>query len=314
MRVLRWGQSAYESDGDLALEAQAARALGWDWVSHPDVRSTPDLAEVDLLVVTSKVRVTPELLAGTPVRHVLTTTSGYDHIDVPGVRGLGVVVGRCPQARRDAVVEHALAAMTGLGKRWPSQTERAQAGTWCRGELPSLAPLGLRGSPILVVGLGVIGRQMARVLNVLGARVLGVDPQGVPDGVEAVALEEGLRRCAAVTVHCSLTSTSRNLMDAGRLALMPRDAVLVNTARGDSLDVRAAVARVRAGKLRGLAVDVFPTEPWPDLAQDASLPNVWLTPHGAGYAPDLGERVAREVAATFQAIAGGQALPAEVIS
>ena len=313
MHVLRWGQSAYESDEDLELEARAARALGWRWTSHPDVKSEPDLHDVELLVVTSKVRVTPALLEGTPVRHVLTTTSGYDHIDVPGVRALGVVVGRCPQARRDCVVEHALGALIGLGKAWPTQLQRAQEGTWCRAELPALAPLGLRGSPILVIGLGVIGRQMARVLQTLGADVLGVDPLGVPEGVEAVALEDGLRRCAAATVHCSLTETSRNLLTAERVAMLRPEAVLVNTARGDSLDVVAAVEQVRAGRLRGLAVDVFPKEPWPALATDA-LPNVWLTPHGAGYAPDLGERVAREVAATFQAIAAGQDLPAVVLS
>lgn len=309
MRVLRWGQSAYESDADLGLEAEAARARGWSWVSAPDVRTKPDLSAVDVLVVTSKVRVDADLLRGTPVRTVLTTTSGYDHIDVDGVRALGVSIGRSPLARRDAVVEHALGALIGLGKQWPLQLQRAANGTWCRGELPSIAPLGLRGSKVLIIGLGVIGRKMARVLQALDVDVLGVDPAGVPENVQAVSLAEGLAMCDAVTVHCSLTPSSRNLLGPDELALLRAHAVVVNTARGDSLDVRAAVEAVRAGRLRGLAVDVFPAEPWPDLQQDASLPNVWLTPHGAGYAPDLGERVAREVAATFAALHEGRPLP-----
>lgn len=312
MHVTRWGQSAYESDADLALEAAAARALGWTWHSAPDVRTAPDLSATDVLVVTSKVRVDARRLAGSPVKHVLTTTSGYDHIDIPGVRAVGVAVGRCPQARRDCVVEHALGSLLALGKRWPTQLERARAGDWCRKELPALAPLGLRGAKILVVGQGVIGRQMNAVLQVLGAHVLAVDPAGVAPDVEEVGLEEGLRRCDAVTVHCSLTSSSRGLLSAERLALIQPHAVVVNTARGDSLDVEAAVAAVEAGRLRGLSVDVFPTEPYPNLS--VSHPSVWFTPHGAGYAPDLGTRVAREVAATLQAIHAGEPLPALVLA
>jgi D-3-phosphoglycerate dehydrogenase len=310
MHVTRWGQSAYESDADLSLEAMAAHALGWTWSAHPDVRTAPDLAATDVLVVTSKVLVDASLLAGTPVRHVLTTTSGYDHIDVAAVRALGVAVGRSPQARRDCVVEHALGALLALGKQWPIQVRRARDGIWCRKELPNLSPLGLRGATVLVVGQGVIGRQMNRVLQVLGAHVLAVDPAGVADDVEAVALDDGLGRCDAVTLHCSLTPSSRGLLSRDRLARLGHDAVVVNTARGESMDVQAAVEAVHAGRLRGLAVDVFPTEPWPELAEPH--PAIWFTPHGAGYAPDLGTRVAREVAATLQAIATGRPHPAPV--
>lgn len=311
MNVLRWGQSAYETDADLALEREAAEALGWTWSVHPDPRSRPVLDEVDLLVVTSKVKVDATVLAAVP--RVLTTTSGYDHIDMVAAGRIGTQVGRCPLARRDAVVEHALGAMLALGKVWPAQLARAHDGRWCRAELPTFAPLGLRGSTVLVVGLGVIGRQMARVLQPLGARVLGVDPLGVPEGVVSVGLEEGLERCDIVTLHCSLTETSRGLLGSDALDRLQPHAVLVNTARGDSLDVRAAIERAHDGRLRGLAVDVFPTEPWPSLAAD-SAPNVWLTPHGAGFAPDLGTRVASEVASAYAALADGVAFPHPVPS
>ena len=306
MNVLRWGQSAYETDADLAMERAAALALGWSWSVHPDPRSTPDLDGVDLLVVTSKVKVDATVLDRVP--RVLTTTSGYDHIDLQAAHARGVAVGRCPLARRDAVVEHALGAMLALGKAWPTQLQRAHDGDWCRAELPALAPLGLRGSTVLVVGLGVIGRKMAHVLSALDAHVLGVDPRGVPEGVEPVDLATGLGRCDVVTVHCSLTPTSRGILDASALNRLQPHAVVVNTERGDSLDVHAAVERVRDGRLRALAVDVFPTEPWPALAEQ-SAPNVWFTPHGAGYAPDLGRRVADEVGSAYAALATGAPFP-----
>lgn len=306
MNILRWGQSAYELDADLALERAEADALGFTWAVHPNPRTQPVLDGVDLLVVTSKVKVTREVLAQVPA--VLTTTSGYDHIDLVAAAELGVTIGRCPLARRDAVVEHALGAMLALGKRWPTQIERAQQGIWCRSELPALAPLGLRGSTVLVVGLGVIGRKLTTVLQALDVHVLGVDPLGVPAGVEAVELEAGLQRCDVVTLHCSLTESSRDLLHAERLALLSPEVVVVNTARGDSLDVATAASMVNQGRLRGLAVDVFPKEPYPALAAE-SLPGVWYTPHGAGFAPDLGARVAAEVGAAFRALASGSPLP-----
>jgi phosphoglycerate dehydrogenase-like enzyme len=309
MHVLRWGQSAYETDADMALEAGVARELGFTWSLAPDVKRTPDLSGVDVLVVTSKSIVNERVLAAFRGHTVLTTTSGYEHIDLDAARTAGVAVGRCPLARRDCVVEHALGAMIALGKRWPAQDRAAREGIWGRAELPLWAPLGLRGSRVLVVGLGVIGRTMATVLNALGVEVWGCDPLGVPSGVHAVHLDAALPEVDAVTLHCSLTPSSTGLLHADRLALLRPHAVVVNTARGDQLDVHAAVQAVREGRLRGLAADVFPEEPWPTLAADA-VEGVLLTPHGAGYAPDLGRRVATEVGAALRALAEGRALPA----
>jgi phosphoglycerate dehydrogenase-like enzyme len=86
-------------------------------------------------------------------------------------------------------------------------------------------------------------------------------------------------------------------------------AIVVNTARGDVLDVDAAVARVASGRLGGLSVDVFPEEPWPALARHAAIPGVRLTPHASGYTEDLGRKVAEGVVATVGAWATQRAVP-----
>ncbi|MEZ4317938.1 MAG: NAD(P)-dependent oxidoreductase [Myxococcota bacterium] len=313
MNVLRWGRSAYERDSDLALEEAHAHALGGTWRSAPDPRVVPDLDGVDVLVVNSKARVSAGVLGAFGGRAVLTTTSGFDHIDVAAAAARDILVGRCPLARRDAVVEASLGALIGLGKQWPAQLQAAREGRWVRGELPVIAPTGLRGSSVLLVGLGVIGKRLAEVLRALDVTVLGFDPRGVHGPVQAVTLEEGLRRCDAVSLHCSLTASSRGLLGDAELSLLQPHAVVVNTARGDSLDVDAAVARVRSGELRGLAVDVFPKEPWPALASHAAVEGVWLMPHGAGFAPDLGHRVAQEVGAALRALADDAPLPFPVV-
>lgn len=308
-RVLRWGRSAYETDADLSLEAEAARRLGLTFDLRPESPTPPPLDGVDVLLVTSRVRVTDAVLGSFPGRLVLTTTSGWDHIDVLAAGRRGVTVGRCPTARRDAVVEQALWSMLHLLRRQPALDRHAADGQWARGALPALDPIGVRDQEVLVVGQGVIGRRMSEVLLSLGARVLGVDPAGVAPGVVPVDLAAGAARAAAVSLHCALVPSTRGLFGPERLAGLRPDAVLVNTARGELVDVDAAVEAVRRGRLRGFATDVFPAEPWPGLAAAAAVEGVLVTPHSAGFTRGLGARVAADVDAALTAWVRGAPLP-----
>lgn len=309
--VLRWGQSAYETEADLALERDGAVALGLAW--RLERASTPANLDADVLVVTSGVRVTAEVLERFRGELVIATTSGFDHIDLDACRRRGVAVVRLPEARRDAVVEQALAQLVVLMRRLPALEQAARGGVWAREKLPELQPHGLRGSRIAVVGLGVIGRRIAEILGALGAEVLGVDPVGVPGHVRRCAIDEALRAADAVTLHCSLTESSRGLLSGERLSMLAPHAVVVNTARGEVLDVRAAVERVREARLAGLAADVFPVEPYPGLAAGAAVPGVVFTPHSAGYTVDLGRRVAQGVIGALTQWTRGEA-QAHVVS
>jgi phosphoglycerate dehydrogenase-like enzyme len=307
--VLRWGQSAYETEADLALERAAATALGLGWARAPESAEPPDLAGVGALVVTSRVVVDDAALARFEGSLVLTTTSGWDHVDVAAAHARGVMVARCPVARRDAVAESTVAALITLLRRQPALDNAGRSGRWARGALPALAPIGLEGAVVHVVGLGVIGRRVAALLAGFGATLLGTDPAGVPDRIRAVTLEDGLLACDAVTLHCGLGPGTSNLLSGARLALLRPSAVVVNTARGRVLDVDAAVAAVREGRLRGLAVDVFPEEPWPGLAAAATVEGVLTSPHASGYTTGLGRRVAAEVATALDAWASGRPVP-----
>lgn len=305
--VLRWGRAAYETDADLAREAADAASLGMSWSLWTERSPPPTLGDADVLVVHSGTRLDATALADFRGGLIVTTTSGHDHIDLASVGD--AVVARCPLARRDAVVEHALGALLGQLRRLDALHAAARAGRWARAELPFLAPRGLSGMSVAVVGLGVIGRRMREVLGVLGAEVLAVDPFAPDDGLPRVTLADALGSADAVTLHCSLSSTSRALIDATALAGMRSSAVLINTARGDVLDLAAAIEAVTAGHLGGLVVDVFPEEPYPALAAGAAVPGVWFTPHASGYTVGLGARVAEGVHAAIAAWAGGQPVP-----
>ena len=150
MNVLRWGRSAYETEASLALEAEKVRLLGGTWRHEPHPQ-LPDEAKTDVLVVNSGVRVDAKILAATECDLVLTTTSGVDHIDLEACLKAKTIVGRCPLARRDAVIEHALSAMIWLRRRLPSLQQAATEGRWARGELPQLKPNGVNGAKIAVI-------------------------------------------------------------------------------------------------------------------------------------------------------------------
>jgi D-3-phosphoglycerate dehydrogenase len=307
--VVRWGRSAYETDTDLALERDAAHEVGLVYRSFPDSPAAPDLTDATVLVVTSRVRVDAATLARFSGSLVITTTSGWDHVDVPAAAARAITVARCPLARRDPVAEQTIGALVHLLRRVPALEAAARQGRWARGELRQLAPTGLRGAVVHVVGLGVIGRRVAELLAAFGADVIGTDPAGVPEGVREVALEEGLAACDAVTLHCSLHAATVGLLSTERLALLPPHAVVVNTARGRILDVDAAVRAVRDGKVRGLYVDVFPDEPWPGMGAAASVEGVVLSPHSAGYVTGLGARIADEVGTALRAWAAHAPIP-----
>ncbi|MFM2160676.1 MAG: hypothetical protein RLZZ383_188 [Pseudomonadota bacterium] len=304
--VLRWHRSAYETDADLARERADAEALGLRWELWPDVTPPPRLAQARALVVTSGVRVTDDILAVWGGELLICTTSGFDHVDVDAACRRGIAVARCPLARRDAVVERTLGALLHLLHRVDPQTREAAVGRWSRGALPELAPRTLAGARVVVVGLGIIGTQVASLLTALGASVTGVDPYARPGGPR---LDDVLEGADAITLHCALSPSARGLLSAERLARLPRHAVVVNTARGESLDVQAAVDMVAQARLGGLAVDVFPIEPYPDLAVGAATPGVLFTPHSAGFTHDLGARVARGVQDALRAWSRGEPLP-----
>jgi len=308
--VLRWGRSAYETSADLDRERSDAEALGLRWASLPDPLVQPTVS-AEILVVTSKAIVDRAALDIVRPQLVLTTTSGYEHIDLAQCRDRKIAVARCPLARRDAVVEHTLEALIRLLRRLPAQEAPAREGRWARGDLPRIGPRGIHGAQIAVVGLGVIGSRVAELLAALGAQVRGVDPdpaRPTPSGALRTNLDDALSEVDAVTLHASATPSARGLLDAARLATLPPGCVVVNTARGDLMDPTAAARLVRAGHLGGLACDVFPQEPWPHLASWA-CEDILLTPHASGFTTGLGERVAAEVRSALQAWVHGARIP-----
>ncbi|PIV54502.1 3-phosphoglycerate dehydrogenase [Candidatus Desantisbacteria bacterium CG_4_10_14_0_8_um_filter_48_22] len=162
----------------------------------------------------------------------------------------------------------------------------------------------LSNKTVGIIGLGAIGRKVARLLSGFGARVLAYDPyfpaeKALEIGVEMVALDQLLSRSQVITIHSGMTSETLHLIGEKELNMIQKNALLVNTARADIIDEEALAKKLKEGKFKA-AIDVFHQEP---LAEDSplrSLDNVILTPHRAGATEDTYRRIGISIAADFR--------------
>jgi glycerate dehydrogenase len=160
-----------------------------------------------------------------------------------------------------------------------------------------------------VVGWGVLGQAVARICeNALGMQVLVANRPGATRQPGRVDLAQLLRESDVVTLHCPLTPATTGMIGAAELALMKRDAIIVNTARGALIDVAALAAALRARAIGGAAIDVLPQEPPVDGSPlfAPGRPNLIVTPHTAWAARESRQRCIDEMAANIAAfLAGG---------
>ncbi|WJM14494.1 phosphoglycerate dehydrogenase [Microbacterium arborescens] len=231
---------------------------------------------------------------------------GVDRVDLDAAASRGVVVTRTPGANAIAVAELAVGLILAAARRISRLDEAVRAGEW-----PRLEGKELTGATAGVVGFGAIGRLVAERARALGMRVIVFDPM-LPDeafaqaGVERVDIDELCRRSDVVSLHVPLLPETRHLLDERRLALLPAGAIVVNTARGGLLDENAARRALDDGRLHGVAIDVYETEP-PSSSPLVGHPGVVATPHAGGHTSGAVQRMTdQSIDALLTALRGGR--------
>lgn len=204
---------------------------------------------------------------------------GVDTVDVAAATRRGIVVTTTPGANSIAVAELTMALMLALARSIPYHDRLVRQGKWTR-----VQGLELYGSTLGIVGLGRIGREVARRAAGLGLRILFYDPiPPTPDSlvdlkVEPCPLEALLSTSDVVSLHLPLDDSSRHMIDRQALERMKPGALLINTARGGLVDEQALYEALVQGKLAGAACDVFAKEP-PGDSPLLTLDNFIATPH-----------------------------------
>src|SRR5438105_3411043 len=258
------------------------------------------LRDADGVIIRSGTTLTAELLeAPGRLKAIVRAGVGVDNIDVAAATRRGIVVMNTPGGNTVSTAEHTVTMLMALARHVPAADASLHAGKW---ERTKFVGTQLAGKTLGVVGLGRIGREVARRAAGLDMKVVGFDPFLAPDraaqlGIEAVSgLAELLPRCDFLTVHTPLTDETRDLIGAAQLANLPRGARVLNCARGGIINEQALADALRSGHLAGAALDVFEQEPPPADHPLLKLPNVVVTPHLGASTVEAQTSVAREAA------------------
>jgi (S)-sulfolactate dehydrogenase len=244
-------------------------------------------------IVRNRTQVRGALLeAARDVRVVGRLGVGLDNIDVDACKARGIEVIPATGANAESVAEYVVCTAMVLLRGAFYSTRAVEAGTWPRQTLSQGREAS--GKVMGIVGYGSIGRLTARKAEALGMTVMSYD--SVAADASTRDLELLLRESDVVSLHIPLTPQTRGLLDARRLGLMKRDAVLINTARGGIVDEAALAAMLKEGRLCGAALDVFDNEPLPAGSPLAGAPRLILTPHIAGVTLEANERVSALIA------------------
>lgn len=236
------------------------------------------LREADA-VIPEHVRVDRAFLARAPKLRMVQTGAGYDNVDLAECARRGILVCNAAGVNAAAVAEHTMAMLLCWYKNIVPLDRSLREG----GEMPDYTGSELAGKTVGVVGLGAIGRKVARYCAAFDMRVLGWSrrPPELP-GVEPVNLDTLYRESDVVTLHVPLNGDTRRMVGQEAFARMKPGALLINTSRGGVVDEAQLIAALREHTIGGACLDVFEEEPLPDDSPLRTLPNVLLTPHTAG--------------------------------
>ncbi|MFQ5894769.1 MAG: C-terminal binding protein [Nitrospinota bacterium] len=295
----RFGPLDYERKVLEGLRAEIAEGAGGEAASLLAL-----CKEADAVLLGAAPRFTREVVEGlSRCRIIARYGIGVDNVDLEAAAARGIWATNVPDYCVEEVSDHAISLLLHFARKLGPAAAAVREGGWGIGELRPIAAL--RGQTLGLVGLGRIGRAVARKARAFGLRVLAHDPYLPAEAfrrarAEGVSLDALLGESHFVSIHAPLTPETRHIIGAAELQKMKPGAVLINVARGGLVDESALLAALGEGRLRGAGLDVVEEEPPPPDHPLRRMPHVLLTPHSAWYSEraerEMRLKAAREVA------------------
>jgi D-3-phosphoglycerate dehydrogenase len=261
------------------------------------------VADVDAIIVRSETQITAEILAAAKkVKIVGRAGVGIDNIDVNAASRQGVIVVNVPGGNTISAAEHTMALLLALSRNVPQANASVKAGEWKRSQFVGTE---LQGKVLGLIGLGRIGREVAKRCQSFGMSILGYDPFASEEyaktfNITTATLEKIYAEADYITVHVPLNDSTRNLFNAATFKKLKPGVRLINCARGGIINEKDLAEALKSGLVKGAALDVFEQEP---IAKDnplIGLPNIILTPHLGASTEEAQVKVAQELAETFK--------------
>ena len=212
--------------------------------------------------------------------------TGTDNVDKKAASDLGITVTNTPSANALSVAEHTMAILLALARQIPVLDRETRAGNW-----PRVDMVELNGKLLGIIGLGAIGKHVARIAKCMGMEVIAWTHRPSParaqaSGIRFVSMEELLKQSDVVSLHLGLNDETLGFIKSKDFDQMKTTTFFVNTARAGLIEPNALYEALRDKKIAGAAIDAYDAEPLPADDPLTTLPNVVLTPHNAGMTPE----------------------------
>jgi D-3-phosphoglycerate dehydrogenase len=204
---------------------------------------------------------------------------GVDNVDLATAREKGIVVTNTPGANSVSVAELALGLMLALARQIPEAVEAVHQGKW-----PRYSGVSLEGKTVGILGLGAIGKQLARRLSGFDCKIVAFDPfadaaYAKNNQIELATMDEVIAQADFVSLHLPLLPETRGIVNDAFLNKMKKGSFLINTSRGEAIDEDALLKALQSGQLKGAGLDAFTVEPPDPKNPLLALPQVVVTPH-----------------------------------
>lgn len=267
------------------------------------------IADADALIIRSATKADAELIHAAPKLRVIARAGvGVDNVDLDAATARGIVVMNTPGGNTISTAEFTLGLMLALARNIPQGDASLRSGAWDR---KSFTGVELRGKTLGIIGLGRIGREVAKRALAFEMTIIGYDPyveaEAVkPLGIDKVSLDELYARSDFITLHSLVTDETRGMINAASISQMKPGVRIVNAARGALINDTDLAEALKRGHVAGAALDVYEFEPPPPDNPLIGLPNVIDTPHLAASTTDAQINVGIEAAQlVLDALTGG---------
>jgi lactate dehydrogenase-like 2-hydroxyacid dehydrogenase len=230
-------------------------------------------------------KLTAQVIAKLPdsVRAICSFSVGYDHIDLAAAQARGIIVTNTPEVLSDATAEVAMLLLLGAARRAYEGEHEIRTDSWADWSATYHLGLQVSGKRLGIIGMGRVGQIMARRARGFDMEIHYYNRKRLPpelegDAIHYESVEALLPHCQFLSIHCPATPETHHLLNRERIALLPDEAIVVNTARGAVVDDEALIEALQSGKLFAAGLDVFNGEPAID-SRYRQLHNAFLLPH-----------------------------------
>lgn len=236
--------------------------------------------------------ITEKVISSCPDLKVISRYgAGYDRVDIAAAASHGVIVTNTPGVNAEAVAELAMALILSTARKVPHLNAATRGGEWLRS-----TGIELKNKTLGIMGLGAIGKIVARCAKGFEMNVLAYDPfineaYCEQNNIKVCSFEEVLRQSDVISLHLPLLADTKHLIGKEAFSLMKSNAILVNTSRGGIIDEEAAYEALKEGRLGGLGLDAFEIEP-PQNSALFEFPNVVVTPHTGAHTQEATNNMA----------------------